>query len=179
MKNVEVVILCEDQAQNSFVREFLKRRGYNRRMVRTRPMVGRTGGSGEAAVRKDFPDQLKAIRTRSKGLLIAVIDGDTKSVDERLDQLETECRGASVLPRAPEDPVVVAVPRRNIESWFVYLTGGETNEETDQWKRKKDDLARPAARALHQMCYEDQKLRDPAPDSLEAACMEWKNAAAK
>jgi len=179
MKNVNVVILCEDKPQESFVRAFLGLRNYNRRMIRTLPMVGRNGGAGEAAVRRSFPGELKAIRTRSNALLVAVIDADKTSLANRIHELEQACRNAEIMPRSAADPVVVAVPRRNIESWFVYLTGGDANEDSDEWKRKKDDLARAAAKSLHKMCYEEQKLRDPAPQSLEAACNEWKNATAR
>jgi hypothetical protein len=173
MKNVKVVIICEDKAQESFVREFLRHRNFKHRNIRTLPLSNGKG-AGDASVSKRFPAELKAIRTRSEALLIAVIDADKKAFNIRHNELDQECKKAQIEPRTSAERVVVAVPRRNIESWFVYLTGGAANEETDEWKRKKDDLARPAAKQLHKMCYEDQKLRQPAPQSLEEVCKEWK-----
>jgi hypothetical protein len=174
MKSADVIILCEDQAHNTFARAFLKRRNFNPKRVRTLPIPGRNGGSGEAYVRRNFPDQLKAIRKRANAMLVVLVDADTKSVEERKQELMTECERNGVPERGDGEHVVLIVPKRNVETWLVYLTGGEVDEETSEWKKKKDDLAKPAGNALDEMCHVNQRLRDPSPPSLVEACSEWK-----
>jgi hypothetical protein len=174
MKSTEIIILCEDQTHNTFVRAFLKRRNFNPRQMRTLPIPGRSGGSGEASVRRRFPNELKAIRSRCNAMLIVLVDADTCEVAERKRQFMQECEQCEVPWREEKDHVVLIVPKRNIESWLVYLDGGESNEESSEWKRKRDELAKPGAKALDEMCYVAQRLRKPAPPSLEESCCEWK-----
>jgi hypothetical protein len=174
MKSAEIIILCEDQTHNTFARAFLKRRNFNPRAIRTLPIPGRSGGSGEASVRRSFPNELKAIRGRSNAMLVVLIDADTYDVAERKRQLMQECAACGVPWRGDDDHVVLIVPKRNIESWLVYLDGDEPNEESSEWKRKKEGLAKPGAKALDEMCHVAQRLREPAPPSLEEACDEWR-----
>lgn len=174
MKSAEIIILCEDQTHNTFARAFLKRRNFNPRQMRTLPIPGRSGGSGEASVRRSFPNQLKAIRGRRNAMLIVLVDADACEVAERKRQFRQECEQCEVPWIEDEDHVVLVVPKRNIESWLVYLDGGESDEESSEWKRKRDGLAKPGAKALDEMCHVAQRLRDPAPPSLEEACSEWR-----
>ncbi len=170
----QVIILGEDSAHHTFVREFLKERGYAHRQIRSVAVPGRRG-SGEAFVRKEFPKYLKVVRSKQNIGLVTVMDADSADYHRRLVQMRAQCREHGIDWRTDEESVVIAVPARNIETWFVYLTcDGEWSEESNEWKRKKDKLAKPAAQLLHRMCYVDQKLREPAPLSLKLACDEWK-----
>jgi hypothetical protein len=173
----EVVVLCEDKAMATFLLRFLKLRGYATHQVRILPVPGRSGGAGEQFVRKQYPAQLTAIRQRQNKALIVMLDADNGTVAGHKQELERACAEAGVAKRTNTEPVVLAVPKRNVETWFGYLLNEPWDEQSDEWKRKKDDLAKPAAEALHQMCYRDQKLREPAPSSLVAACEEWKRMA--
>ena len=78
-----------------------------------------------------------------------------------------------VSARKPEDPVIIIVPRRNIETWFAYLDGESVDETVDysDWKSKDP---RPFAAELYRMCHEDQKLRPPVPPSLAESCQEYR-----
>ncbi|MCX6880177.1 MAG: hypothetical protein NTW21_41195 [Verrucomicrobia bacterium] len=107
-------------------------------------------------------------------MLVVIVDADTRDVADRKRQFMRECEESNVPWIADDDRVVMIVPKRNIESWFVYLTGDEWNEESSEWRRKNDALAKPAGKALNHMCYVDQRLRQPAPPSLEEACAEWR-----
>ena len=169
----EVIVLCEDSAQNSFIRQFLKQRGFSHRQIRSLPLAGRTGGAGEKLVRDQYPGELQSMRRWQNKALIVMLDADTGTVQHRKDQLDRACDEKGVARRTAGEPVVVAVPKRNVETWFVYLTGSAWDEQSDEWKRKRDDLARPAADGLHDMCYRQQSLTDPAPPSLQDACAEW------
>ena len=69
--------------------------------------------------------------------------------------------------------MLLLVPRRNIETWFAYLDGQSVEESRDYgaWKSKDP---RPFAEELYRMCHEDQRLRNPAPVSLEESCEEYR-----
>ena len=62
-RNVEVVIVCEDTQHESFVRRFLKKRGYANRKFRVhKNPSGR--GSAEQWVRSEYVVALKTYRSR-------------------------------------------------------------------------------------------------------------------
>ena len=168
--SVRIVLLCEDAATDRFVRRFLSKRNFNRRDIQTLPF---TSGSAEYWVRKRYPNELKAIRSRQNAFLIVVIDADTHTTQARRSQLDDECRTQKVPLRGPKDPVLVIVPRRNIETWFAYLDGISVNETVDYNAYKSKD-PRPFAEELYRMCHEAQKLRAPIPPSLDESCQEYR-----
>ena len=172
MSAARVVLLCEDTQTDAFVRRFLRRRRLRRRDINTLPLPA-GGGSAEQWVRKAYPRQLKAIRGRSGACLVVVVDGDTRSRIERLEQLRMECERQEVPPTKPADPVLVFVPRRNIETWFAYLDGEEVNERDAYPKLPRESDCSRHANELAHMCNEVQKLREPAPPSLRDACEEY------
>ncbi len=167
------MLLCEDRQTDNFVRRFLGRRNFRHHDIHTLPLpLGRQ--SGEQWVRTRFPKELKAIRHRERAFLIVIIDADAFTTDARRVQLNRNCREQEISEPRPEDPVIIAVPRRNIETWFAYL-GGEAVDETTQYPR----LSRPRdcrrhAHELYRMCHEDQRLRQPVPPSLAEACTEYR-----
>lgn len=173
--SVEYVILCEDLQTEVFIRNFLIKRGVNKRAFT--PLVCPSGKqSGEQWVRERFPNELKAIRVKNGVYLIACIDADTSSIEDRKNQLNRACTEAGVPIRSAEDRAMIAVPKRNIETWFEYLRGNTVDEESDSpyRKYKSESECKPDAATLHDMCFRKQKLREPAPASLVDACEEYK-----
>ena len=171
-----VTVLCEDKAQASFARIFLMNRGYRNRQIHTR-FTQKAQGSGEAYVRNHFAAELKELRRWGNRGLIVIVDGDGRPPDNRKQQLNVACETARVEVRSGGEPVAVFVPCRNIETWFLYLTGGEWSEDSDgkaEQKCKSEGLAGDAAKRLHRMCFDAQKLAEPTPLSLIDACKEWK-----
>ena len=86
MSGAKIILLCEDKQTDSFVRRFLKRRNFKSRDIKTLPLPD-SRGAGEQWVRKRYPEELKAIRSKRNAYLIVVIDADTKSIDYRHEQL--------------------------------------------------------------------------------------------
>ena len=76
-------------------------------------------------------------------------------------------------PRVANDPVIMAVPRRNIETWFAYLDGNEVNEASTYPKLARERDCDRHAQRLHAMCHEEQRLVEPSPPSLVEACQEY------
>ena len=170
--SVRIVLLCEDAATDTFVRRFLRRRQFKARDIRTLP-IPHGSQSGEQWVRQKYPSELKAIRSRQNAFLIVVIDADTHTTQDRRSQLDDECKTQQVPARKRADPVLIIVPRRNIETWFAYLDGTSVNETVDYSAYKSKD-PRPFAEELYRMCHENQKLRPPVPPSLDESCQEYR-----
>ena len=140
-----------------------------------------------------YPEQLKAIRQRPNAYLIVVIDADDGTIDKRHRDLEEACTNPSQLahgkdkdrPAIPPIPprnekidknVLHIIPRMNIETWFAYLDNQNVNESTD-YKNNIETCAakiREYADNLFGMCHRAQRLRDPAPPSLQTACQEYR-----
>jgi len=172
--SAKVVLLCEDLQTDVFVRRFLARRNVRSRDIDTCPLPdGRQ--AGEQWVRTRFPEELEKIRRRQRALLVVVIDADVGSTRDRHTQLERQCREAGVERRMPEDPVIVAVPRRNLETWFEYLRGKPVDETIDYPRLRRESDCKPFADRLHDMCYKQQRLDEPAPPSLWEVCEEYGN----
>ena len=169
--SAKVVLLCEDLQTDVFVRRFLARRNINRRHIVTCPLPdGRQ--SGEQWVRTRFPEELERIRRRQRALLVVVIDADGGSTGDRHTELEQQCRAVGVQRRKPEDPVIVVVPRRNIETWFEYLRGRPVDETIAYPRLRRESDCKPLADRLHDMCQKQQRLDEPAPPSLREVCEE-------
>ena len=172
--SVRIVLLCEDSQTESFVRRFLWHRNFRRRDILTRPLPhGKQ--SGEQWVRTQFPKELKAIRAKQQAYLVVVIDADTRTTTNTLDRLDAECRAQKVTPRSSDEPVVVAVPKRNIETWLAFLKTGQQVDEQQQYPRLPSVRdCRPLADELFRMCQEEQLTPAAAPPSLVAACPEYR-----
>lgn len=171
--SARVILLCEDLQLACFIRRFLKLRGFGPRDIREQ--IAPPGqGSGEQWVRNNYPKQLEALRAYGgNAVLIVGTDADNMEVAERVRSLDLQCKEQGVAERGADDPVLMIVPKRNIETWFAYLRG-ETANETDSYPRYgTESECREDVRSLDGMCR-SQVLRPPAPPSLAAACDEYK-----
>lgn len=165
---IRITLLCEDHQMHTFACRFLYRRNFRARQVISLPCPQR--GSGEQRVRKHFPTALRAVRGRKHAFLVVMIDADSGSTKNRRDQLARECRQQGVAVPTEEDRVLVAVPRRNIETWFAYLAGRDVDETTRYPRLPRENDCKPLADALYDMCHVAQQLREPAPPSLLETC---------
>ena len=80
-RRVQIVLLCEDQQQQAFMRRFLVRTGWETRNIRVE-MAPRGRCSAEF-VRNRFPKELVLVPTWNIEAWIAYLDG--QSVDEQKD----------------------------------------------------------------------------------------------
>ena len=172
MSGVRIVLLCEDSQTDSFVRRFLKHRNFRAREINTLPIL-RGSGSAEQWVRMRYPKELRAIRGRRDAYLVVVTDADVHSARDRRNQLDEECTQKNVAVRTAGDPVIIAVPRRNIDTWFAYLDGNEVDEATAYPKLARERDCDRHAQRLYAMCHVEQRLAEPSPPSLAEACREY------
>jgi hypothetical protein len=174
-RNVNTIIVCEDSQHEAFARRFLERIGIDLRVQRVeKSPKGR--GSGEQFVRERFATELAYYRSRQHRVeqaLIVIIDADTRGFRETIARVEETAQANGQRLRGPGERVAVFVAARNIETWLAYLDG-ETVDETSNYPR----LARPRdcgnhVDRLYDMCQQGE-LREPAPTSLQAACVEYR-----
>lgn len=175
-RRVELVLLCEDTQHEAFLRRFLTAMGWPMRRLRVEKAPA-AGGSAEQFVRERFPIELDAYRRRrgQVGIALAVMqDGDAHGRAGRLGAFAEACKAAEIPARQADDRVAIFVPTWNIESWLAYFDGtnvDETKRDYPRLQRERDCGAH--VDRLVAMCR-GQGLRQPAPDSLTAACDEYR-----
>lgn len=176
----EIVLVCEDQQQETFVRRFLKRylgyeaRELSRRLRVEKAQAGR--GAADQHVLERFPREVAAYRRQAakrQTRLLVMIDGDRIGVEGRKHRFDGACREKKIEPRKDTEQIVVLVPTWNIETWLHWLGGHDVDEtRKDCPKLPKPSCCQPHVDALVAMCQRGE-LRDPAPPSLVAACSEF------
>lgn len=174
MRRVKIVLICEDAQHEAFSRRFLKGMGWNIRELRVE-MSPSAGGSAEQWVRKKFPVELKIYRQRrhrAASALIAIIDADSKSVKDRIDDFADECDAMLIPFRNDDEAVAIAVPRRNIETWIHFLNEEQVTEDGVYPKLGKERGCKPAIEKLLQSCT-SKGLPTDSPPALLAACEEY------
>jgi hypothetical protein len=83
--------------------------------------------------------------------LVAVVDADTASVQERIRQFDEALEAQKILPLQDQDCVARLVPKHNVETWLLCLNGVAVNEVLDYKGTRKDfdKLIREAAGSLY------------------------------
>lgn len=146
-----VVVLPEDKRHQQFVRRFLYRMGFSKHEIVMEAISGGRG-SGEQWVRRSYPTQVRAYRRRSaraQTALMVVIDADTHGVERRLRQLRDALAHEGLAERSEDEAIVHLIPKRNIETWILCLSGRAVDEDTD-YRREPgvDELIANAAVAF-------------------------------
>jgi hypothetical protein len=138
-----VIVLAEDERHQRFVRRYLQKLDYPARTIRNEPLPAGKG-SGEQWVRGRYEKAVQAYRdraARAQTALVVIIDADAHDVNHRFQQLQTILDG---------ERIVRLIPRRNIETWVLCLTGLAVNEETDYHHHPDiDERIKPAAEAFY------------------------------
>lgn len=130
-------------------------------------------GGNVGWVLREFAKELEACRrrhaTHANTMLIVVADADDYSVAERRAHLN-----ASSEIRA-DDPVVVLIPKRHIETW-IRAALGEAVNETDDYKKPelKKSAVRQAAGQIHGWARQNPNPGSTCVDSLRTAFPEWR-----
>jgi len=174
-----MIILAEDQEQQNLVRHYLKRCGHrNFRVVP--PAAKGPGGSGEKYVRDQYAIQVRACRSslgkRASAMLIVIVDADMQTTQARYRQLEKAIQAAGGRPRQADEPIVVLIPKRHVETWIRALLGHSTDETTDYSAPAPTatEIKQAAANLQAWMRGQSGDPRDDFPPSLIASRDEWK-----
>lgn len=175
-KRCLVIVIVEDEPQEMLVRRYLRQHGLGSREMRFRSSPSGKG-SAEQWVRKAFVEETRVYRNRhAQTKLIVMIDADTHTVEHRLRQLDQGLieSGKDGIDAATEQ-IARLIPKRNIETWILYLNGQAVNEETNYKETRNDwnELIPPAAERLFQ--YARPNAQTPSViDSLQRGLTELK-----
>lgn len=155
-KDYRVTVVCEDLQQGTFLRKLLYLKHFKR--VRVEPCP-KGKQSGEQWVRERFPRDVKVFRNcgHSNIVLIAVIDADKYSIEERRSHLVQGWK------RQEEERILLVIPKRNIETWIHFLMGESVNEQDAYSKLKRERDCKPA---LESWLKKHQLPKDPPPSFL-------------
>jgi hypothetical protein len=133
---VRFMVLVEDQALELFVRDCLLELGAHRREIRVRRcLAGR--GSAKQWIDHEYPSEVQAHRKRASENLALVVgtDADTQTVPQRVQRLADTLQEAGRTPRTHQERIAIWVPKRNIETWLLFLNGSQVDEEGDYKNR--------------------------------------------
>ncbi len=144
-----VIVLVEDQRQQVFVRRLLEKLGFRRHQIRYEPLV--PSGSGEQWVRNNYVRIVEDCRYRNRSrrastAAVIAIDADGLSVQDRLKQFDAK------LKLEVDDLVIRLIPKRNIETWILCLTGRRVNEESDYKRTTEEVTSEKIAQAADILC---------------------------
>lgn len=174
-KPSEIVVLVEDQRQQRFVRNYIARLGFEKRAVRT---VALPAGkqSGEQYVREKYAEEVRSVRwrnSRTRTWLVVTIDADANDVTTRAQQLEQELKINNLYPRRNNEAIAHLIPKRNIETWILCLTG-KVVDEVEDYKRRPGIEARisDAATTLFDWSRQNGTPGENCVPSLHAAIPE-------
>ncbi len=168
----KVVVLAEDRRHCSFVKRFLEQRGIDSGRIRLKPSpAGR--GAGEQFVRRKFPTEVDYLRRRPHLCLglVAVIDCDVRTIQERQRQLDDALTSENQASRTNEEAIAVLMPRRNIETWIHHLRGNDVTETDDYAPNVQNQDIRPAADEFVSRCPHSLDAPE-TPPALYVACTE-------
>ena len=172
-RRVQLVILCEDRQQEVFARHFLEKRGFTG-LFRTQ-ICPKGSQSGEQYVRTHYLVEVKAYRQNKNRVsigLVVLIDADTGTPQERLNQLANILSEDSQQARQAIESIAIFTPKRNIETWIHYLQGESVNEEDTYSKSQNNEAScKPYVEKLVDQCR-SQSLPNTTPESPQAACGE-------
>jgi hypothetical protein len=134
---VRTVILCEDRAQEHFLRRLVEEMGHVPVIVVVAPK-GR--GSAEQWVRMQYPPEVKKHRGRGdeQVALVVMTDGDRYGVAARKQQLSEALAGAGHEARGEGERIPICIPTWSIETWFAWLCGLDGVDEATQYNDKSD-----------------------------------------
>ena len=156
-KASRVIVLAEDVAQQAFARRCLYAAGFRHHEVHCEPLPSGKG-SGEHWVRKCYVAAVDACRLRSA----------------RATQLADALSSANRPARRSGEPIAHLIPKRNIETWLLFLTGSPAVEESD-YKTASAPLS--ATRAAAQAFVQGQRGQGAGPasalPSVRTALAEW------
>jgi hypothetical protein len=148
-RKVTAVVLCEDKQSQTLLVRYLKERGFAR--VRSLPLPAGQG-CGSQYVRERYATEVRRQRDGSVAQVLVVhLDADKVAVEDRHRELADELKQAKLLPRDPDEPIALVVPRWETETWLHHYLGRHDVVETQRYpkfKQNEANAAKPTVAAL-------------------------------
>jgi hypothetical protein len=176
-----IIVLTEDVEQRNLIWRYLERCGHLRSSVRFEPVAKGHGGSGEKYVRDHYAEQVRACRSslgkKASALLIVMVDADNEPTQRRAAQLSDALSARGQDERREDEPIVVLIPKRHVETWIRALLGNLVDEATDYTKaphRPPTSVEiKNAAAKLYEWTRPGAAIPTTSPPSLASSIPEW------
>jgi hypothetical protein len=174
-----IIVLCEDQEHQNLVRRYLIRAGHRSHTFHFLPLCGRDG-SGAQYVRVHFPKQVTICRgilgRRTGCLLIVITDADDHSVRERERTLQHELTQSHHDSVTATEPIVILIPKWQVETWIKCLLGQPMNEGDRNSDRPPvtPDQIKEATETLFEWTRHGAQIGATCVPSLELALPRWR-----
>src|SRR2546430_7675062 len=123
-KPSRVIVVLEDDHQKMLIYRYLVKCGWRHAVRIHQSPSGR--GSAESWVRERFVKETIAYRSRQARTLtalIVMIDADTRTVQDRLNQLDQALTDNGQQTVAGTERIARLIPKRNVETWILCLNG--------------------------------------------------------
>ena len=163
-RGVRFTVLVEDRALERFVRECLYVLGVHTREIR---IVAYPAGRGSAKqwIDREYPIQVEAHRRRRSENIALVVgtDADEQTVQQRVLRLGEVLQETGREARAPQERIALWVPRWNIETWLLFLSGHEVGEEANYKGQAREVDPKAAAREFVQRFR--RYIQDPGAEN--------------
>ncbi len=134
-----VIVRAEDSRHGQFIRRYLRKLGLRNHAMRI--LTAPAGeGSAEQWVRNNFVMDVQSYRIRkAETKLVVMIDADTHTVEQRLRQLDESLHQAGISLRDDDvKNIARLVPRRNIETWILCISGRVVGEDENYRYERHD-----------------------------------------
>jgi len=171
-KFAAIIILCEDLMHGNFVRHYLLQKGVPPNKIIRINNCPAGKQSGAQYVLQNYPKEVSALRSThyiSQGL-IAVIDADTFTGEERIANCRKALLDAGLENKTDAESISVIVPRRNVETWIYHLLGNVVNETDKYDNRVEHANVKPVAQEFASRC--PGSLKADCPPSMNTGCAE-------
>lgn len=174
----KIIVLAEDQEHQNLVRRYLLRCGHEYRSFDFIALPGNRG-SGSQYVRKHFPEQVVKCREtlgrRASCLLIVITDADNLTTVAREQSLHQELAQAGHAAIATAEPVVIFIPKWQVETWIKCLLGENVSEDdrnTDRPSVASEQIIQ-ASQTLYDWARPNAAIGTTCVQSLRMALPRW------
>lgn len=171
-KGMRVRLLVEDRQHERLARGVLEELGYSFRIV----SYTSGQGAGEQRVRESYSDAVTYYRRKANHLnvgLLVCIDADSHTVQERSKHLADALAGTGGKPRDEKERIAHWIPKWNVETWILHLTGNQVDEKKSYKDRLKDEVDFKGAAAEFELQFGKSKQGEaPELPALETAFQE-------
>lgn len=176
-----IIVLCEDQEQQNLIRRYLgclNLKNLSQKNPRYLSTLGKDG-CGSQYVRKQFPKQVAMCRgtlgKKTKCLLIVMTDADNLTVKSREQTLYGELKSVNLTAVTNDEPIVILIPKWQIETWIKCLLGIPMRED-DQFSDRppvQPDQIKTAAVTLFDWTRPNAQIGVTFVPSLRSALPRW------
>ncbi len=174
-----IIVLSEDAEHQNLVRRYLQRVRHNDRCFRLAPLPG-SRQCGSQYVRERFPEQVKECRgslgRSASCLLIVITDADNLTVARREQTLHQKLEETGQVAIAPAEPIVLLIPKWQVETWIKCLLGETVSEDDPGTDRPPvtSEQIREAAGTVFDWARPNAQVGPTCVPSLAFALPRWR-----